>query len=203
MIARLVVLLLCVLPAMPAGAQSLWRDGASGTSLFVDSRARAVNDIITVLVVESASASRSASTSLDKQSSRTAAINELPGLNFQKLNSGALPFLKMDVEGKGTHAGKGSIDSTDRVTTQIAARVVKVLDNGNLVIEGRRGVLVNDDTQTTTISGVVRPQDISGGNTVLSTQVMDAEIQLTGRGVLADTQRPGIIYRFLDWLRLF
>ena len=54
-----------------------------------------------------------------------------------------------------------------------------------------------------TISGVVRPQDISGINTVLSTQVMDAEIQLTGRGILADTQRPGIIYRLLDWLRLF
>jgi flagellar L-ring protein precursor FlgH len=203
MMARLALVVLCLLAAAPARAQSLWREGAPGATLFADNRARAVNDIITILVVESASASRSASTSLDKQSSRTAAINELPGLNFQHLNSGALSFLQMDVAAKGQHAGKGSIDSSDQVTTQIAARVVKVLDNGNLVIEGRRAVLVNDDTQTTTVSGVVRPQDLSGANTVLSTQVMDAEIQLTGRGILADTQRPGIIYRFLDWLHLF
>ena len=83
------------------------------------------------------------------------------------------------------------------------ARVVKVLDNGNMVVEGRRSVIVNDETQVITLSGVIRPQDITSTNTVLSSQVADAEIQMVGRGVLAEAQRPGILYRLLDWLRLF
>ncbi len=66
-----------------------------------------------------------------------------------------------------------------------------------------RQVLVNDETQTLTISGIVRPQDISSGNTVLSSQISDAEVEMVGRGVLADAQRTGILYRLLDWLRLF
>ena len=64
-------------------------------------------------------------------------------------------------------------------------------------------VLVNDETQVITISGMIRPQDISGSNTVLSSQISDAEIQMVGRGLLAEAQRPGILYRLLDWLKLF
>jgi flagellar L-ring protein precursor FlgH len=111
--------------------------------------------------------------------------------------------MKFDIAGEAEHEGKGSIDRSDRLTAQIPARVVKVLDNGNLVIEGRRAVLVNDETQTATISGVVRPQDITGANTVLSSQIADAEVQVVGSGVLSEAQRPGILYRLLDWLRLF
>ena len=83
------------------------------------------------------------------------------------------------------------------------ARVVKVLDNGNLLIEGRRAILVNGETQVITISGLVRPQDITGTNTVLSSQIADAEVQMVGKGVIAESQRPGILYRMLDWLGLF
>jgi flagellar L-ring protein precursor FlgH len=89
------------------------------------------------------------------------------------------------------------------MSAQIPARVVRVLDNGSLVIEGRRAIVVNDETQILTISGVVRPEDISAANTVHSSQIADAEIQMTGRGVLSEAQRPGLLYRLLDWLRLF
>jgi flagellar L-ring protein precursor FlgH len=107
------------------------------------------------------------------------------------------------METEAEHTGKGSIQRSDRVSGQLPARVVKVLDNGNMIIEGRRAVLVNDETQTFTLSGVIRPQDVTAGNTVLSSQIADAEIQMVGRGILSEAQRPGIIYRFLDWLRLF
>jgi len=85
----------------------------------------------------------------------------------------------------------------------VAARVVKVLDNGNLLIEGRRSLVVNTETQNITISGVVRPQDVTAANTVLSSQIADAEVQMEGDGLLAEAQRPGILYRILDWLGLF
>jgi flagellar L-ring protein precursor FlgH len=219
---RPAVAALCMLltAATPAAAQSLWREGAMGASLFTDPKARAVNDILTVLIVESSSSSRSADTKVSESTSRTAGVNKFPTildpisdkvvspltkpwLGYQKPSEVMERRLGLDLSGNAAHEGKGNIDRSDKVSGQIAARVVKVLDNGSLVIEGRRAVLVNDETQVITISGVVRPQDISGSNTVLSSQIADAEIQMTGRGVLAEAQKPGILYRILDWLKLF
>lgn len=191
------------LAATPALAQSLWREGHAAGNIFADHRARAVNDIVTIVVVEQSTQSRSASTTTSKSTSRTAALNDFPGLALPTRNAKAAENLKLDLAGKAEHEGKGAIDRSDRVTAQIPARVVKVLDNGNLVIEGRRAILVNDETQVATISGVVRPQDITGVNTVLSSQIADAEVQIVGNGVLAEAQRPGLLYRFLDWLGLF
>jgi flagellar L-ring protein precursor FlgH len=186
-----------------APAQSLFREGATAANIFADHRARAVNDIVTIIVVEQSTQSRSANTTTSKSTSRTAAINDFPGLAFPTRNAKAAENLRFDIEGEASHEGKGAIDRSDRLTAQIPARVVKVLDNGNLLIEGRRAVLVNDETQVATISGVVRPQDITGSNTVLSSQIADAEVQVIGKGVLAEAQRPGFLYRLLDWFRLF
>jgi flagellar L-ring protein precursor FlgH len=104
---------------------------------------------------------------------------------------------------QASHTGKGSIDRSDKTTGQLTARVVKVFDNGNLMIEGRRAVIVNNETQILALSGVIRPQDVTSTNTVLSSQIADAEIQMTGRGLLAEAQNPGLFYRILDWLKLF
>jgi flagellar L-ring protein FlgH len=89
------------------------------------------------------------------------------------------------------------------VTAQVPARVVKVLENGLLVVEGRRAIVVNDETQTLAFSGVVRPEDIAADNTVQSTQVADAEVTILGKGVLAEKQRPGILQRLFDIFRIF
>jgi flagellar L-ring protein precursor FlgH len=203
LVAAIVALTVLAAPPARAHAQSLWREGAYGAGLFADHRARAVNDILTIVVVEQSSQSRSASTTTSKNTSRTAALNDFPGLALPTRSPTSARNLKLDLEGKASNEGKGTIDRSDKVTAQIPARVVKVLDNGNLVIEGRRAVLVNDETQVATISGIVRPQDISGANTVLSSQVADAEVQIVGSGLLEEAQRPGILYRLLDWLRLF
>ena len=200
---RALVLLIAVTTATPAAAQSLFREGAGAGNLFAAHRARAVNDIVTIVVVEQSSQSRSASTTTSKDTRRTAALNDFPFLALPTRNLEAQANMKFDLSGNAKHEGKGAIDRSDRVTAQIPARVVKVLDNGNLVIEGRRAVLVNDETQVATISGIVRPQDITGTNTVLSSQISDAEVQIVGRGVLAEAQRPGFLYRLLDWLRIF
>ena len=189
--------------AGPAAAQSLYREGAPAATLFADIRARTVNDIVTILIVETSSSSRTASTSTSKDTSRAAAVNAFPSLLGNGLPRYLRNNVKIDISGQASHEAEGAIDRADRVTGQIAARVVKVLDNGNLVVEGRRAVVVNDETQVMTVSGVVRPQDITAANTVLSSQVADAEVQMEGRGILAEAQKPGILYRILDWLRLF
>jgi flagellar L-ring protein precursor FlgH len=207
------------LPAL-GGAQSLWREGLVGDRLFVDHRARTVNDIVTIIIVEQSSSSLAADSSTSKDTSRAAGVNKFPTLFDPAARKAIKPVAKptvgyedpskflqdsltLDLSGKAAHQGKGAIDRSARVTGQVAARVVKVLPNGNLLIEGRRSVVVNDETQFITISGVVRHQDVTAANTVLSSQIADAEVQMEGRGILSEAQRPGILFRILDWLGLF
>jgi flagellar L-ring protein precursor FlgH len=217
------VLLAALLLALPgtAAGQSLYRDGAPAASLFTDQRARAVNDLVTILIVEESSSSTAGNTKTSKDSSRSAGVGQFPTLfdplarkvvkpltnkvlgGYQDPSSFLQDSLNMNISGSGSHSGQGSIDRSDKVSGQIAARVVRVMDNGNLMLEGRRAVVVNDETQVITISGTVRQQDITSTNTVFSSQIADAEVQMEGKGIIADAQRPGIIYRLLDWLRIF
>lgn len=219
--ARFMVGTLLAVLALPgvSRAQSLFRENGPGASLFVDRRARAVNDVVTILIVEQSSSSRTANTDITKESSLKAGVSSFPTI-FDPITKLAKPLTKplfgnkatsnvlkdglnVDLSGAMDHAGTGTIDRSDKVTGQIAARVVRVADNGNLLIEGRRSVIVNDETQIITISGIVRPDDVTGVNTVLSSQIADAEVQMVGKGVIADAQRPGVLYRLLSWLSLF
>jgi len=74
------------------------------------------------------------------------------------------------------------------------------LPNGNLAIQGSRQVQVNNENQFINIQGVVRSEDISSNNIVLSTFIADAKIELSGRGVISDKQRVGWLTRILDWV---
>ena len=211
-----------LLLSAPAGAraQSLYRDGGVGGMLFVDHRARGVNDIVTILIAEQSSTSTDAKTELSKDQTRTTNVNQAPTLldmiarrtvkwaikpllGWQTPSQIAENDTHQDSSDHSKHTGEGKIDRTAKTTGQITARVVKVLDNGNMVVEGRRSVIVNGETEVITLSGVVRPEDITSNNTVFSSQLADAEIQMVGRGVATEAQNPGIIYRFLDWIGLF
>jgi len=206
----------------PAGlpAQSLYRDGSVGGSLFVDHRARAVNDILTIVIAEQSSTSTDAKTELSKDQTRVTNVNQAPTfldmiarrtvkwaikplLGWQTPSQIAENDTHQDSSNQSKHTGEGNINRTAKTTGQITARVVKVLENGNMVVEGRRSVIVNGETEVITLTGVVRPVDVSSNNTVLSSQLADAEIQMVGRGVVTESQNPGIIYRFLDWIGLF
>ena len=184
---------------LPLPAQSLWTEQARG--LYTDVRARNVNDIVTILIVEESKSERSAQTKTSKESSVDAGLNTFP--KYFGLENTLKKIFRVDVDAKSKFEGKGDINRSDKVTAQISARVVKVLDNGSLLIEGRRAVAVNDEVQFLVVSGIVRAEDVSADNTVRSTQVADAEVRMEGSGVLAEKQRPGILQRFLDWLWLF
>jgi flagellar L-ring protein precursor FlgH len=178
-----------------SSGESLWRDVGHGF-LFIDTKARHLGDIVTVLVTESSALNRQAETNTKKESTNSANLSSLFGLPLGDKTQYAF-------EGANEHKGSGSVTRSDEVTAKVAARVVKVLPSGNLIIEGRRAVRANDETQYLAISGVIRQEDITSNNTILSTQVADAEIVLEGKGVLAEKQRPGLLNRFADWLFLF
>lgn len=178
-----------------SSGESLWRDVGHGF-LFIDSKARNAGDIVTVLVTESSALNSQAETNTKKESTNSANLSSLFGLPLGDKTQYAF-------EGANEHKGSGSVTRSDEVTAKVAARVVKVLPSGNLIIEGRRAVRTNDETQYLAISGVIRQEDITSNNTILSTQVADAEIVIEGKGVIAEKQRPGLLNRFADWLFLF
>ena len=186
---------LIVAPAGVSFGESLWRDIGHGF-LFVDTKAQHVGDIVTVLVTESSSLNRQAETNTKKESTNSANLSSLFGLPLGDKT-------KYAFEGANEHKGSGSITRSDEVTASVVARVVKVLPSGNLIIEGRRAVRANDESQYVAFSGVIRPVDITPANTILSTQIADAEIVLEGKGAIAEKQRPGLLNRFADWLFLY
>jgi flagellar L-ring protein precursor FlgH len=124
------------------------------------------------------------------------------GLNTSVINSNANLGGKLAIGGESASTLKGAGDTSRGGTLQarLTARVVRVLDNGNLLIEGRRQLTLNAEDQFIVITGVIRPEDIAADNWVLSSNIADARILYTGSGVLADKQHPGWMTRALDWV---
>ena len=180
--------------AEEGGPGSLWTDSRPTSTLFSDSRALRVNDIVTVKVTEIANAQRSAETDLSRQSSIAAA--------YSALLSAAATATPKGAQLQGNHAtafnGTGATSRTEQLTATVPCVVRKVLANGNLYIEGHRVVLVNSEEQHFYLSGVVRPIDIQEDDSVLSSVVAEAEVEFTGRGVLTDNQERGWLAKVLS-----
>jgi len=176
--------------------------GASPGSLFTasgrladfgrDVRAADVNDIVTIIVNEAASALVSGTSNSSRKSSVAASITGAYGITTPKLTN--LLGATNDTE----LAGTGSTSRNLTLSTTISARVVEVQSNGNLVIEGTKDIGVNSDKQSITVRGVVRPADLSSANMVNSVQVANLQVKVTGKGVVGDAvRRPNFLYRFL------
>jgi flagellar L-ring protein precursor FlgH len=188
-------------PADPAG--SIWRQGAA--SHFFDRKARNVGDIVTVKIVEKASAAQEASTESDRTAKMDASMDDIFGLpqnlgmtNFLGSGQPFSPSLKGDYA--RDFKGSGKTTRKNELVLTVTATVVEVLPSGNLRIRGQREVKVNREKQTVFLEGVIRPEDISPFNSVVSTQIADARIKYTGRGVLGDVQGPGWLSRIMDWI---
>ena len=170
----------------PASANSLWRVGAR--SFFHDQRAARVGDILTVLIEINDSATISNATEADKTSQNQIGITNLFGL--EKILSKAMtPSSLVNTNTATTSKGNGTIARQEQITLTIAAVVIQVMPNGNLVIQGRQEVKTNNDVRVLTVAGVARPEDITSANTILHTQLAEARINYGGAGDLAAVQK--------------
>jgi flagellar L-ring protein precursor FlgH len=175
-----------------ATPDSLWM-----SSLFGDVRARRVNDLVTVRVVESVSAQGSADSTLDKSSNAAASLPNLFGLESKYpgfLDPAALATLGANTSFKGG----GQTQRAGALTAVMTARVAEVLPNGDLGIEGIREIDINGDRQMLVLTGVVRAADIGPGNVVPSTAVGQMRIRYFGRGLIKDNLSPGWVVRVLN-----
>jgi flagellar L-ring protein precursor FlgH len=179
---------------------SLWTE-TGGTLLFGDQRARQIGDLVTVRISESPNAELSARTETSRDSSISAGIPHFFGVMENYGENHHLDPSKMieanmanDFKGEGTNNRSGELEA------YITARVIQVLTNGNLRICGKQEIKVNNETQFISLSGIIRPEDISTSNEVQSTQVADAHIVYTGMGAIADKQKPGWLMRSVDFI---
>jgi flagellar L-ring protein precursor FlgH len=99
--------------------------------------------------------------------------------------------------------GKGTIQRQEQIDLRVAATIIQVLPNGNLVLQGKQQVTVNFDLRELTISGVIRPQDIASDNTVTYDQIAEARIEYGGRGQVQDVQQPRYGEQLFDILMPF
>jgi flagellar L-ring protein precursor FlgH len=173
---------------------SLYSASAPFTGLGLDLRASRLNDLVTVIVQERASAASRGSVSSTRSSNAKSSVSELLGQIPPTKPLGSLARLGTETELNG----EGATTRETVLSTSITARVAHVLPNGNLVIEGVKNVTINAETQNVLVRGIIRPVDISGVNTVLSDRIASMEVRVNGKGVVQDAiRRPFFLYRLL------
>lgn len=163
-------------------------------NLYTDHKALRTGDLLTILILEDAKAGSQSSTSTDKTHGYGIQNGQGSGSLRFIPTFGASGELGMGYEGKGGTSRRGNL------VAKIAARVDRVLDNGNLVISGSKIVEINEEKEIIKITGEVRPGDIISDNVVYSYNIADAEITYSGKGDVSQARRPGLIARFFNWI---
>lgn len=184
-------LLVCALVCLAqiVSAQSLI-DADDYRGLTGDRRGHQIGDTLTILVVESTSAESSAGTGADSQTN----IRTRLSTDSDTYQAGL--GLQGDTTGTGQTVRRGL------VRANVSVRIIDRLPEGLLRVSGEQMVTVNDEKQQIRISGLVRPDDISYDNTVLSFRLAEAEIDIVGDGVITDAQKQNIVFRVMKWLRI-
>jgi flagellar L-ring protein precursor FlgH len=170
---------------------SVWVDSGPMASLSADYKAMVVGDTVEIVVVQGLTSSNANSVNTARTLTTSSGISSLPG----KVNVGGVSNL-VGLNSSEALAGKGAASTATSVTTNLAGRVVAVLAGGNLVVEAKRIINMNNEKQTIVLRGVVRRGDIGPNNTVASDSIGDLELEIKGKGVISDSVRqPNRIIR--------
>ena len=178
--------------APPYAVRPNWMAGLVG-----DFRARHLNDLVTIQVIESIVGAGSADSNLTKQSSGGASLINLFGLE-SKFPSWLDPTSLVNAQSDTAFAGGGTTNRQGVLTAVVTARVAEVLPSGDLVLEGVREIDINGDRQIVVLTGIARTADIGPSNVVLSTALGQLRIRYFGRGLIKDNLKPGWLIRILN-----
>lgn len=187
------------------GDGALWPGDTPGNLLFADTKAKAVGDLITVVINETATSTQSATTDTSKKSETDLSWESFLGLpsnlgvqNF--LGSGAQFDPRVKAALSRSNKGAGNTSRQGNLTATVTAVITEVYPNGNFAIEGTRSVTVNREEQIMVLRGMVRPVDVDFDNTISSRLIANASISYSGEGVVADEQRVGWASRALSYI---
>jgi flagellar L-ring protein precursor FlgH len=189
--------------AQPASynPNSLWRNGSR--AFFKDQRAHQVGDILTVKVNITDKAIIDNETKRSRDSSDDSNITNFFGRTKVPIMNTPVPTPVFTADSSTSTDGKGSVNRSEALQTNVAAVVTQVLPNGNLVIEGKQEIRVNFEMRELVVAGIVRPEDIESDNTIDSSKIAQARIAYGGHGQLSDMQQPRYGQQVLDVLLPF
>jgi len=180
--------------AAPPSPGAIWSPSSRLADPARDVRASQVDDILTVVVVENASAVATGATKTQRASTAANTITALAGVTKA---TGPLANLT-NLSGSSSLNGQGTTSRGTVISAELTARVVGVLPGGNMMVEASKDVDINSERQIITVRGVVRQADIATDNTVQSDRLAQLEIRVNGKGVVNDAiHRPFILYRLL------
>lgn len=185
-----------LLAVTAASGDSLWR-ADSDRSMFADRKAAAIGDLLTIIVQESSTAEKDNTTKTGKSTDINAALETFlysPAASRFLTKKHELPALK--AHASSAFDGGGTINNSEKIVAKVPVRVIDVLPNKNLVVEGRRHTSFSGEHQDVVLHGVVRQEDVAANNTVFSYNVADATIKFLNNGTVTDTQRKG----WFTWL---
>jgi flagellar L-ring protein precursor FlgH len=181
-------------PTQALSEGSLWRD----RPFVADLRAYRVNDLVTLRITESTNAISKADVTTKRDGSNNLASPGLFGtLKGFGIGSGNSPQTTATTN---KFAGTGTTGRSATFTTTVTARVVKVIGNGNLIVEGFRDIQLNNETQRLYVAGMIDPKFLDGANSIASGQVAELRIGYGGEGVVDETLKPGYISRLLAYI---
>lgn len=183
-------------PAAEAASEgSLWRD----RSVVSDLRARGLNDLVTIRISESTSALSKADVGTSRDGSNSLSAPSL----FARLGGeavGAGSIAAKTTATKNAFKGTGTTGRSATFTTQVTARVVKVLGNGNIIFEGFRDIQLNNESQRLYVAGMLDPNRLDRDNSIASAQIAELRIGYGGQGVVDETLKPGYVSRLLSYI---
>lgn len=194
-------------PVVPAPAAvrpangSLFTDSAANGGLFRDFKARQAGDLVFIDVIEESSATVTSGASRSRDSGTvgglTTAVGALP------IGGAAAASSVIGALGNRKYEGNGQTQRDSEIRARITARVVEVLPNGDLRVEGLKLVRLNKETEQVAITGIVRTSDLSANNSIPTTYVGDLRVEFNGKGVASADNAPGWLFRFFDKISPF
>jgi flagellar L-ring protein precursor FlgH len=214
---EIIAVLLASATIAPAG--SLWKDGITDErGMFADKRAKRVGDIVTIVVQETVSMSDSLRLKTDKAAKGIAGtasnlINQFIQYPAELLKGKYANQLPKDFKipnvdnvaaaGSNEYTGGGEIKNSQTIATRCAVQVIDTLPNGNLVVEGIREISFSKERQFASLRGIIRTYDVQADNTVLSSNVADARIEIVSEGTLTEAQKKGWLLKLSERINPF
>jgi flagellar L-ring protein FlgH len=175
---------------------SLWRNGSR--AFFKDQRAHQIGDILTVQVNITDKAIIANETQRSRATTEDSGITNLFGAKKVPVIGETMPARLFTADSTSSSDGKGSVNRSEALLTNVAAVVTQVLPNGNLVVEGKQEIRVNFEIRELIVAGIVRPEDIQSDNTIDSTKIAQARIAYGGRGQITEVQQQRYGQQVMD-----
>ncbi|MES2664435.1 MAG: flagellar basal body L-ring protein FlgH [Pseudomonadota bacterium] len=180
---------------------SIYQDGFS-THLWEDKRARRIGDVLTVILEEETSSSKSSSTNVSKDTAinmpEPNVMGATPSIGVPLVPLSRNLTLEAQVNQEREYSGSAGADQNNQLQGQITVSVSQVLPNGLMVVRGEKWLHLTEGDEFIRLTGLVRPTDVRQDNTILSTKIADVRISYSGNGDLANAHKMGWMGRFFN-----